>query len=292
MSKILDKDQLTIIKHYLKEVENCLNYINDLKNIKTYLIVFFERKKIEEYEQLSKYINTLEDNNLKLKEDEKYKKNLNNFINNYKEKSNDTKYLKSSIFIKIFDSIKKLEEDEEKCLEQTKKKFAKVKKLFENIQIEEKMEDKNIKEFFSIKDRNDIYKEITILNNIFETKREENDVGKLVDEIITYKSYSIVKKIVKGLIILFDNFIIDKNDDIKNIYEDLNNINKKRSLTDINQKIEFLKKEYDIDITEINQNEKNQKENKLFHFLKLLIKFPDAIQWIKSQKENNLIFNL
>ena len=63
---------------------------------------------------------------------------------------------------------------------------------------------------------------------------------------------------------------------------DLINIDKKKSLIDIKSKIEFLKRELDINI-----KERNQKDNKLINFLELLIQFPNAINWILNQEEIN-----
>ena len=163
-------------------------------------------------------------------------------------------------------------------MEETKKKFNNFKKLFENKSIEEKFQDKEICEILIIKEKNDLKKEIEELNNLLIIpKKSEEQIKTLIEEIITYNSYSLVKQIFGGLKIIFENLNI--KDEIISIYEDLDNINKKMSLDDIKKKIEYLSN-LNINIKEDN--------NKLIKFLKFLFQFPNSLKWILQQNENNI----
>ena len=269
--KILKDGQKYDINDYLTKIGNNINYINSLKNIEKYLTYFYTEEKCEEKKKLDKLINHLEDRNINKKENENLRDDLKFFISNYKEKCDDIKYINSSIFNKILCSIIAKEKDENKFLEETKKKFNNFKKLFENKSIEEKLQDKEMCEILIIKEKNDLKKEIEELNNLLIIpKKSEEQIKTLIEEIITYNSYSLVKQIFGGLKIIFENLNIkDIISETISIYEDLNNINKKRSLDDIKKKIEYLSN-LNINIKEDN--------NKLIKFLKFLFQFPNSLK--------------
>ena len=233
---LIDKDKLKYTIHeFLIKVGNNLNYINSLKDIKKYFEFFFIKTKLKEYNKISKYIKILEESNIKAKGDEKYK-DYRDIYFKYKPKLDDLKLLDSKSFIKIYCSFKESKKyDEEECLEKAKEKFKELEKIFENKNIEEKMKDKDIREFLLIKDKNDLLNEISILKELLKIKKNKDEIEILSDEIITFESYSDVKNIISGLALCLESFNI--NDKlyivIKDINKNLNDNKRQRTLDDI-----------------------------------------------------------
>ena len=142
-----------------------------------------------------------------------------------------------------------------------------------------------MKVLLSLKEKEKIYKEIKQLNELLnKPKKSDVEIKKLSEEIYTFNSYSFVKIIISGIYFLLNSFKInDKDelyDDIKKINEELKDINKIRSLNDIKNKFNFIKR---ININIEKENEEEVK-NKSIRFLILISQYPNSTTWIKERK--------
>ena len=186
--------------------------------------------------------------------------------------------------------MQKTETNELECLEKSKNKFNKLNKLFENIKIEEKLNDKEIKEII-IKDKSkkqlkeELIKEIPILNEILVKKKTNKEINSLIDEIIIFESYSILKEVIINLKSLLECFNINDNiySEIKTMDKEFKKIDFKISLDDIKKKIKYLNK-FNFDI-----KEDSNKENKALQFFNLLNRYPNSIKWILNKNENDFL---
>ena len=285
VKNILNEKQINNIKSFQSEIRSTMDFINRLKNIEKYLYYFFIISKETDYYNLIYYRKLLEGSPIKTKDEKMYKEDLRKIINEYSEKANDIKYLDSYIFYKIYIKFRDSIKDEEECLEKSKKELENLKEIFEDKNIEEKVKNNYINILTTkIKDKNKLIKEIRVLYSILNnSEKSENKIEDLINEIITFQSYSTFKKIMSGLKILLENLNIKDEIyfEMKELNEDLNKNIVKRSVEDINKKIKYLQK-FKIDI----KQSENQ-GSKINKFLILLNQNPNAIKWILKQSEDN-----
>ena len=289
--KILNKDQKRNINEFLAEIGNNENKIKSLKKIEKFLVMFFPSK-IEEILKINSLIDKLNDGPINLKLNEKYSGDLKYFINNYNNNNinDDIKKLDSACFNKIYWEIKDSFKDEKMSLKKTKEKFEKFRNIFDNQSIEEKMEDQTLKVLLQIKDKKKLNKEIKILYIIFKEKEslkieDLKEITKLVEDILSFESFTTIKKVIYGLKILLENLNF-KDEIYENIKKLLENYNKENiKITEITENAKnFLK---DINIIPNESIEENKLDDSVIHFFILLNQFPNAIIWIIDKNEND-----
>ena len=285
--KLFDK----LIKISLNNIELALKYkkildnyystimekINDMQLIVDDLLKFYETKENQKIEEIKNIINVFKKGKLNLYE-KYYIDKCNIILNNYKDKAIErAEKIKSIFYLIIYKENKELfKNNEDTCLNETEKKFEKLKELFtKGIQFM----NKSILEFClkAIKNKNEseIEKEIEILSNIYKIKNYDK------------------KKIKKSLILLSKKedlfnisiaiaLFLEKVGSKGDIYEKLNKIIKNlEKSSEENIIVEAINKlnQYSINIDTLNDQKKKGNNNYLKIFLKLKEQ-PDAIVFL------------
>ena len=232
------------VEHYMniidKNYNEINNILNDLELILNNFKNYYANEESENIKLLEELINNIKNskfNNYKNNYSDKYNK----FISNYKNKAMERALKEKSLFFKIIFNNKQLlyEDDNESCINETIKSFDSLKYIF--IKEDINLVDKKILKVClnEIKDmkKEDINKEISILENIFE--KEINNIDYDVEEITDIFIYTINNLILNDK--LKDSF--NKNIDIKDkIKEDgIRTSNSKKTKIKKNKNIIFKK---------------------------------------------------
>jgi len=204
--------------------------LNDLQLILNDFKEFFPNKESANINLLKEIIQNIK--NCKLNSyKEIYSEKYNTFINSYKNEAEERSLKKNSLFFKIIINNKKklYEDDNDSCINETIKSFDSLKYIFdkENIYlINNEILKVCLNEIKGIK-REDIYKEIDILEKVF--KKEINNITYNKDEIINIFIYLINNLVLNDALkysfnspnTIYENIIdkINKEEKNKNIEE-------------------------------------------------------------------------
>ena len=283
LNKQDDADKLfNIIDKYYSEINRILE---DLKLILEDFLLFFKKKEIENIKELKKITEGIKNGSLNYYE-QHYNKEIKEFIKNYKNKAEERNLLKKSeFFTKFLENNKKLYDNDDKCLEKTKKDFNELSIIFEEKGIQ-KLNKNALKiclKSIKGKTKEEISSKIIILKDIFEKVKniKFNNEEDVINDMIILSRKDDIYNATYSIMIFIEKLGLKKDSLWKEcdmILSKLQNSNKKE---DIEESISNLNK------IERNIDSKNTNNKKYLNILLQLKEQPESITLLLKKKEED-----